>query len=74
MNKYKRRESEVDDNDDDGEDDKTVKETRKSRIKNKRKFKNRGAELAPKKLKGFNKEKPRQRNWIDFIDEDEEYE
>lgn len=74
MNRYKKQESDEDDDDDKEDDDKTIKETRKSRIKSKRKFKNRGTELAPKRLKGFNRRRPRSRNWIDFIDGDEEYE
>jgi len=68
MNKYTKEEK---DEKDDSEDDGFIKERRKRRIKNKRKFKNR-MNPRPKKIKGFGKAKPRQRNWSNFIDEDDE--
>ncbi len=64
-----------DDNDDEEElDEGLVKEKRKKRFNNKRKFKNRKPVIGPPELK-FKDERPRRKNWLDdFYDELEEEE
>ena len=69
MNKYDYIEE-----DDDEEDDGTIKERRKRRIKNKKnknKFNKRLAN-SPKKIKGFIQNRPRNHNWHELIDDEEE--
>lgn len=67
-NKY-----DYEDEDDDDDEDLPTKETRKRRIKNKRKFKKRWFNN-PKKMNGFIQNKPRNHNWKELMeDEDDSY-
>jgi len=58
------------DSEDEDEDDGFTKERRKNRIKTNKKFKKHWV-AGPKKIKGFVKQRPRQRDWSEFMDDED---
>ncbi len=67
-NRYDFEEDEEEEEKDDG----VIKDRRKQRIKNNKKFK-KHVTPGPKRIRGFLQNKPRKRNWRELMDSEDEY-